>query len=178
MITKAGKAALLGAYTYASSRKALFEFKTVDNTTKYISNNIGSGIYPYSLTTTLRLTNSQTGIYVGSGTTQPTENDNALENMITSGLTGSISQIQSFNDETQKYSLEITIALTNISSSDITVNELGLAQYLNASATKGDTTSGVSSYIFLIDRTVLDEAVTIPASGTKTIKYTLNADMS
>ena len=178
MITKAGKAALLGAYTYAGSRKALFEFKTVDNTTKYISNNLGSSIYPYTLTTTLRLSNTNTGIYVGSGTTAPTENDNALETMITSGLTGVISQAQSFNEEIQKSSLEIDIALTNTGSAAVTVGEIGLAQYLNASSTKGDTTSGVSSAIFLIDRTTLETPVTIEPSGTKTIKYTLVTDMS
>lgn len=103
------------------------------------------------------------GVFIlGRGRTPATVDDYKLEDMITSGLTCSVSiSLDGDNDATHK------LLLTNTSNEDIIIGEVGIAgmHYMTASN---------STRLFaLIERTVLDSPLTIPAGGIGTIDYTI-----
>lgn len=173
MITKAGKAAILGLFTSTGSRKSLVQCKRTDGSVRYISNNVGSGIYPEQVTTTFVKNIAQAGVIVGTGNTPPTDSDYTLANLITEGLTGTVTKVQTFDETANQFKLTLTLSLTSSAASNITISEIGLTGFINASSTKDDETAGVSGQLFLIDRTVLDAPVTIEPSDTATIKYEL-----
>lgn len=101
-------------------------------------------------------------IVLGRGRTPATVNDYKLENMITSGLSATVSNsVDENGDCTQK------LVITNTSSGDITIGEIGLSAPFYRSTISSDR--GMA----LMDRTVLDEPVTIPAGGIGMIDYTI-----
>lgn len=66
--------------------------------------------------------------------------------------------------------LQYTIMLTNTTSNDIIVSEVGYTQPLiGSSSVDGSGTSEV----YLLDHTVFDTPVTVPANDSAVIKYTL-----
>lgn len=103
-------------------------------------------------------------IIIGSGTTPPTVDDYKLESQITSGITGSIAS--KFSDEGL---LVFTLTLNNTSSADITIGEVGYA----AGVPTSSSSSGAAA---LLERTVLDEPITIPAGGVGQILYTFGLE--
>lgn len=101
-------------------------------------------------------------IVVGSGTTPATVDDYKLESQITSGLTGtSAITVDEDNDATY------TLTLTNTSDADITIGEIGIF----ASCFVNNTSSGTDCV--LMERTVLDAPITIPAGGIGVIDYAI-----
>ena len=101
-------------------------------------------------------------IVLGSGTTPATVDDYKLENQITSGLTGTTA-ITVDEDNDAIY----VLTLTNTSSEDITIGEVGI---FASCFTKN---SSSSTALFLLERTVLDAPITIPAGGIGTIDYSI-----
>lgn len=102
-------------------------------------------------------------IYVGSGTTPPTLDDYKLENRIKSGLSGSL--IRTTDGSGVNY-----VDLTNISTSAITVSEIGLYGL----AYRGANTSG--SNCILIERSTFDP-VTIQPGEIARIEYKINMNV-
>ena len=104
-------------------------------------------------------------LMLGTGTTAPTADDYHLESPVTTNLScDSVSVSRTSLIKTY------TATFANSGSSDITVTEVGFIayiyyQYSNTSENTGD---------FLMDRTVLDTPVTIPAGESRTITYTLS----
>ena len=112
------------------------------------------------------LSNSNNGIVVGSGRTPATIDDYKLESMITSGLSASIAKsIDSDNDTI------IALTFTNTSSADITIGEIGYVGTVYI-----DNNFGGSKYV-LLERTVLDSPVTIPAGGIGKIEYSIKLNI-
>lgn len=110
-------------------------------------------------------TTTSAGIVLGTGTTPPTIHDYRLESQITSGLT---SQVSTLVDEDNNRIYKITLIST--SEDPITIGEIGIMGGFYASERSGYNYA-------LIERTVLDEPVTIPAGEIGIVEYTIRMQM-
>jgi hypothetical protein len=111
------------------------------------------------------------GIWVGSGLTPPTPADYCLESRITSGMSGAVQIDNTYLDANGNPQLKMIVTLTNTGSTSITVGEIGFFQ--NVQMANNASGSGSSSNLVMIDRTVLNTPVTIPAGESAAITYTL-----
>lgn len=104
-------------------------------------------------------------LMLGTGTTAPTADDYRLESPITTNLScDSVSVSRTSLIKTY------TATFTNSGSSDITVTEVGFMIYIFYNYS--NTTE--NSDHFLMDRTVLDTPITIPAGESRTVTYELS----
>ena len=151
---------------YALMRIALGKINTevIDdgNITKTVgfSTNNWYGVFPEMC----KYKNTKTYQYVefGNGTTPATANDYKLESEITTGISVA-SQDLTTTEQTDSYILwTATFGVT--ASVETTISEIGLFSHVY-------TTSG--SFPTLVDRTVLDAPITIPAGQSKQITYTI-----
>lgn len=124
-----------------------------------------------SPTRNLTLSLSAAGVVVGTGDTPPTVDDYKLEAQITANLTGTTIQSTGQDIEGNPY-LNIDLTLHNSGAETVTIREIGYRQGFNTATVQGTTTSSTTRYL-LIDRTVLDEPVVIPAGENGIIRYTL-----
>jgi len=121
-------------------------------------------------------TNYNGAIILGSSPTpsSPTINDYDITDNITSGLNPTSVTVQSQNFVNGKIKLDLKFGLTNTSGSDITVSQLYYVLNIPRDAfyihNTTDTPSG-TGVRFLIDHTVLDSPITIPAGESATINY-------
>ena len=133
--------------------------------------NVNSSYIGYGFGGRFRSGITDFGITFGTGTTPPTENDNDLESPVYN-TTGSLSCYYtgvSVNKEGTKYAITYQFTVTNKSSSPKTITEIGLILQATSSP-------GVSSNI-LIDRTVLETPIVLPADNSAVpIKYTMEFD--
>lgn len=110
-------------------------------------------------------TNGRGYIVLGSGTTEPTPEDYRLESQITTNLSCDSVSV-SRNTTVKTY----TATFSNSGTSDITVTEIGYVSRFAWAYNTGD-------YIyddFLMDRTVLETPITIPAGESRTVTYELS----
>ena len=115
------------------------------------------------------------GIGIGSGTTPPTRNDYKLENDIPVFVDSNYT-VQRFvlvpsarvSYGTTENSMDVTTTVAITANEDITVSEIGI--YGSAYEI---TSSNTMVHGYLLERTVLDEPVTIRAGETKSIQYTI-----
>ena len=108
------------------------------------------------------------GIYIGTGGTAPTPDDYTLESPLTSSSvsrTSGVSNASAILDENNNViGVRRMITYQNITSNNIVVREIGTfwqVFYSGSSITK----------LFLIERTVLDEPVTLEPNGTITVAF-------
>ena len=178
MITKNFKAiiaCLLQSSSTSGNSGGLIPVKDTSGTTQYLSSKFSA--FPYTVGTTVRIsTGSQSGIWLVTGTTQPTENDYNLESRITSGLSASTPTITYGVDISGNPYKELLFTLTNTTSSDISISEIGFFQESFVAATQG-AIPGSSATAIMLDRTVLSTPVTVPANDSAAIKYTLKTVM-
>lgn len=99
-------------------------------------------------------------IVVGSGTTPATVDDYKMQSQITSGL--SATQEISVDEDNNPI---CKLTLTNASSEDITIGEVGII----GPCVRTNSTS--YKQLVLLERTVLDNPITIPAGGFGVIDY-------
>ena len=130
-----------------------------------ITNSSGGKPWPSdrSYQTTFTTSNVGIGISLGSGSTPAAETDYALESIITSGISTSIITAMQQDSNGNPQTID-TITVTNTGSSDITIGEIGM--------TVTPKNSGTLIYV-LVDRTVLDSPITIPANESAVITYTI-----
>lgn len=140
---------------------------------RYFSGNLVRPIQ----TATFSLTRDSAGVKVGSGTTTPQDSDYGLEHLITSGISGQITSETYARDQDDNIAYTFHITITNTSSGPITISEIGY--FMTASKMyvyKNDTWSLVNTTpYFMADRTLLDESITINASESAVIDYTIKA---
>ena len=109
--------------------------------------------------------NTNGGVAFGTGNTPPTLDDYKFSGDLITTITGTATVNVAHDDNglgaTALYSL------TNTGSSDITIGEIGLIASLESNTSTG------SSYKALLERTVLDTPVTIPAGGIGQVTYTI-----
>ena len=109
------------------------------------------------------------GISIGSDPTPASENDCNLGRTITSGVSITVaSRPLSYNGGT---SLTYMLTVTNTSSAEKTIAEIGYKQVCRGAVTQGGTTS--AEITVLLDRTVVDPVITLPAGQTCSITYRL-----
>lgn len=153
-------------------QKGLLAVKDTTGTTYYISPNLL--FFPCSQESNFVTDAATAGIRVGTGNRAESAADYNLESQITSNMTGSVTTDVSLDDNGNPQ-ITFTVVLTNSGSSAVTIREIGYAQTIN---TANDVAvSGTTQTNFLLDRTVLDTQVTIPARSSKTITYTLKTLM-
>ena len=113
--------------------------------------------------------NMNTGVSFGTGTTPATASDYKLESLLDSTqinvATPSVVSFSRF-DAYDEYS--VTFGVTNKTAEAITISEVGLAAIPYYSGSSTSTRKCV-----LVDRTVLDTPITIPAGQSKQITYTI-----
>lgn len=117
--------------------------------------------------TTVIYKKTTSGIVLGSGTTPPTIDDYELESQITSGLHCSVSTVYHAEGYVTR-----NITATNTSTMDITIAEVAMQCQLYT----GENSSANSKYV-LMDRSVLQVPVTIPAGGVGVISYTIRINV-
>lgn len=115
---------------------------------------------------------SDYGVYFGSGATPPTREDFKLENPITSGLTiTNPSSLVWGGDGNGNYSIAADFVLRNTTDAEIVVREVG---FVSAIVKSHDA----DFYPFLMERTVLETPVTIPAGEARLIEYKFTFNQS
>lgn len=126
--------------------------------------NSSSTPYLGNVLTALPQSNSA-GVIFGNGDTPPTLEDYKLSGDIVSGFTCSAAISKASTDNGISITARYTI--TNTSSSEIVIKEIGVVSKIMSSNYSG------LKYIGLLDRTVLDTPVTIPAGGVGQVEYTI-----
>ena len=120
---------------------------------------------PFAVMNKWSVNNNGFGVSFGTGTTPATMSDYSIESCLNStkiNVSTPSAVSYSRGDTFDEYS--VSFGVTNITAEAITISEVGL--------TVG-VTSGTPEYMVLVDRTVLDAPVTIPAHETKHIAYTI-----
>ena len=102
---------------------------------------------------------SYPGVIIGTGTTPPALDDYCLSGDLITTFTGSVNITQELTDDGVSYTALYTI--TNIGTESFTIGEIGMY---------GGVTSGVA---VLLERTVLDSPITIPAGSVGQVTYTI-----
>ena len=159
MLTKNGYAAM-AAKMLSNARD--FSVRKTDGTTAtwYPS----SGFKPFSDIKYLKTYITSSGVVLGTGNTPATLDDYKLAGEIITTFTYTASAT---SQETDKgYECTATYSITNNGTASFTISEIALmgTYYTNDSTGNGS---------FLVDRTVLDTPVTIPAGGIGQVTYTI-----
>lgn len=116
---------------------------------------------------------SSYGIAVGTGDTPATENDYTIETMITSGLSLSSTRASEYDSEAATYNAYLNMTFSNSTASDIVIKEICKFVKLYKSSTFGASvnTSAVNGMCCMVDRTVLETPLTVPANGSAVLRY-------
>lgn len=167
------KSTSMGNNDTPSDFTSLPTLRNLSNYSRQIYSNSGTSYYQsmWNCVRNALSTINRTGtigngyLMLGTGTTAPTADDYCLESPITTNLScDSVSVSRTSLIKTY------TATFTNSGSSDITVTEVGFWICILYSYSNSDEKSDN----FLMDRTVLDTPVTIPAGESRTITYTLS----
>lgn len=148
------------------------ELKEVEGTTISPNSSDYKEIYPFAVDTitgdyaaTQKQESGQfqhrMGLLIGSDGTPPTLDDYKMIKQITSGFTYQLSRPSDSATVSSTKKLILDLSVTNTSSSDLTVRELGFVKTCNWD-------------LILLDRTVFDTPVVIAPGATKTFEYRLN----
>lgn len=123
---------------------------------------------------------SNGGFAVGSGDTAPTEDDYTLEAKI-NGLTGTVSPSSlnnvTFDSVDEVFHFYVDLTITNPTSDPVTIKEVGWFGVTYYGSTIGQN-PGNTRVPTLIDRTLLETPVTIPAGEAAVIRYQFDIDVS
>lgn len=146
--------------------------KAIDGSTHYLCCKMRSTVFPGSVATNFSYTFSP-GVIVGSGNTPPTEDDYKLDTQITSGLTqsGSTTVVYGADSDGNPYK-QMDMILQNTTASDIVIREVGYLQWLEGSTVQYATT-GNEQFPALLDRTLLETPLTVPANNVAVLRYVL-----
>lgn len=112
--------------------------------------------------------NGKLGVLLGDGDTPPTPDDYKLAGNIITGFTYTSALNSTVNGTV--VTLKAIYTITNTSDTETTIKEIGLLGA--ATNTPNENTSKI-----LLDRTVLDTPVTIPAGGIGRVDYTITFNL-
>lgn len=172
MITKWYKEAI--KMTLASGGSAYsvnIPVRAVNNVVYYLA----SGSYfNMGNVTSVQLNANTWGVSVGTDDTPATDTDYNLKSTITTGISGVITNTHGLDSNGRPY-ITYNIVISNLSTSDIVIKEIGYKANITA-GTAANVTSNISGRTCLIDRTVLSTPLTVPAQDNAAIHYTLKTD--
>lgn len=157
-------------FTGANSYYGTLPVVTTSGATRYISQNYAPAALAFSTA------ENAAGIKVGTGTTQPTESDYELEELVTSGISGTIISTQKSVDEDGNACVTYNVSIANTSQESIDVTEIGAFVNLTRTAAEqgSSSTSTTAAYIYaMIDRSLLDYVVTLEPNEGAVFTYTL-----
>lgn len=180
MLTKWGKAYvsipyLTGSYvpaipfaSYSTDfyKHGAVEHKNYNGDDKFFAPWFASSSYNFI---TSAIGNSTAGIAVGSGDTPASEDDYNLESIIT-GLSATNTTGGSYDSENNKFIMYSDYTISNNTGEAVVIKEIGRFATAYTSSTKGGTASSNATSV-LVDRTVLDEPVTIPDGEAGVVRY-------
>ena len=164
------------AIDYTGSSKTLYNYNW---SASLYNGNAASAIFPTSLFNadsapdikvmaafTSELSGTSYGVRFGTGTAEPTVNDYKLSGTLITKISilSTSSKEVTFTDNGAV--VVTTYDVKNISGAELTIGEIGLFACMNYNISLKSS--------FLIDRTLLDEPVVIPANGFAQIRYTLS----
>lgn len=152
-----------------SNTNGFLPLKDVSGTTRYMG--AGFNSFPFTITNNVQISIDNAGIHIGAGTKEESENDYSLDNKITSGISASTPATSMGIDNDGNPFKKILFTLTNTTNNDILVSEIGYFQNFAVSNALNQIANTFRA--FMIDRTVLDNPVTVPANGSAVIEYTL-----
>lgn len=143
--------------------------KATNGTTYYA---MGIGNITISWSNPMSFNAQNTGVSIGTSDTPATDEDYVLGNTITSGISATCTTTKSEEDGIPCTTLNMV--LSNSTNADIIVKEVGLKCTVTVANTAGGTAS--SNRVILVDRTVLETPVTVPARGNAAVFYKLKTD--
>ena len=122
-----------------------------------------------SIGSTAHESSGSSGIMFGDDATPPTPADYKLSGNVIANLTltHSVARVMKSDGCAE---ITNTVLVTNGNTNDVTIKEVGL--FTQITAYNPTSSSGLSSYT-MVDRTVLDTPVTIPAGGIGQVTYTI-----
>ncbi len=154
------------------------------NTSNYIpltSNYASSGIYSAFLGAFLKYkptgssnANSYRGVCFGDGDTPPTPADLNISGNAFSTYTASYKLSTGVDDSGHLY-VKAQYTITNTGDEAFTIKEIGL--FATPSLNKGPDIAVSGSFSILLDRTILDTPVIIPAGGIGQVEYTITFNL-
>ena len=153
------------SFIRAAFQKVSAEFTTTGGTAKQ-SGFISNPSPPFEVMNKWTTQTGATGVSFGTGTTPATASDYVIESILNNTqISVSTPRAVSFSraDTYDEYS--VTFGITNKTAEAITISEVGLTACPN--------TNGTPYPYVLVDRTVLDTPITIPAGQSKQITYTI-----
>ena len=113
--------------------------------------------------------NNSGGVIFGTGDTVATIEDYKLSGEIITNL-DFITNV-SANVTNDNYSVTATYTITNNNANEVTIREVGAIGKISGGSTIG------TQYIGLLERTVLDTPVTIPAGGVGQVEHTITFNL-
>lgn len=123
---------------------------------------------------------ASSGIALGSDATAATDEDYNVKSLITTLTFASTpSPSQYYDKTTGKYYGRVDITLNNNTASDVTVNEVAKFVRFYKATNLDDTisTSASNGVSVMVDRTVLDSPLTVPAGGVAVLRYQFAYDV-
>lgn len=176
MITKNAKTALASLFSiYNSAQYNYMPMTDVSGTTRYIGwNSQGWPSTSYSYLTSFSNSLNSAGVKVGSSNAVESASDYNLDSLITAGISGSVEMLSRTVDASGNSKVAILVTVTNTGATDVTISEIGYFVQMKGGTTVGS--SSTTSYYIMLDRTLLDTPVTIPAGSSATITYTIQGE--
>ena len=173
MVTKAYKClvAMMLSTSGSNNPKGTIKAKNIIGTDYYLGPKYSA--FPYSYSQMVQVSGNNAGIYIGSGNSPESDSSYALESKISSGFTANTPTVTCDNDANDNPVINFDFTITNTGASDLVIKEIGYAQDLKATTTKGGYVT--SQATFLLDRTVLSNPITIPAGEYAAVRYTLKS---
>ena len=153
------------SYMRTALQKVYASFTLTGGTTKSLHLSSSYSDPPFAVMNKWSVNNAGYGVSFGTGTEPSTASDYALQSPLSNTQISVVAPSEvnySRGDTFDEYS--VSFGVTNNTSDAITISEVGLFSGASDSS---------SSYLFIVDRTVLDAPVTIPAHQTKHIAYTI-----
>lgn len=185
MLTKWAKGALrvktgssMTPGTGSNTCLTYYQYKNANGDSYYGSNMAYNNVYNLLTSIIAHGTSSSVGFALGSGTTPATDEDYTIESIISSGLSFSATphSNEAYDAENDVYSVYFDLTIANTSANDITISEVcffGNSYGMNSIGVSTNTSASNRNAV-LVDRTVLDTPVTIPAGESKVIRYSFN----
>lgn len=153
------------SYIGAALQQTSAQFRLMSGTTMYLSLVPGHKP-PISVMNSWSKSVAETGVSFGTGTTPATLEDYKLESILgNTQISVSNPSAVSFSRGATFDEYSVSFGVTNITDEAITISEVGLAAMPHNDSS--------TNRIVLVDRTLLDTPVTIPANETKHIAYTI-----